>query len=115
MLHGIFTIFDAKARSYSQPFYAPTTEVAVRMFRQPVNDPGHPMNRYSEDYTLFHVGEFDDEDGMVMPTETPVRVIGAWECFDQVNVPVHEDSERLLQLKKAFSGEAPPVPHSDHD
>lgn len=61
----IFTVYDSASRMFLEPFVAATLEVALRMFREAVNKPGHQFNKFPGDYTLFHVGEFDQEDGMV--------------------------------------------------
>lgn len=60
-----FTVFDSAAMRYLEPFWAPTVEVALRMFRQIVNTPEHQFNRFPEDYSLFAIGEFDQETGRV--------------------------------------------------
>jgi len=58
-----FTVYDSAARRYLEPFFAETVEVACRMFRSLVNKEGHQFNRFPEDYTLFHIGEYDAELG----------------------------------------------------
>lgn len=102
MLHGMFTIYDSAAKSYTIPFYAPTTEVAVRMFTVGVRKDGTPYNEHPSDFTLFHVGEFADEDAEIIKTETPVRVIGAWEIQKDENGPT--DGRGLVDIKKALAG-----------
>lgn len=57
----VFTVFDSAAKRYLEPFFAPTVEVALRMFRTIVNTPEHQFSKYPEDYTLFVIGEFDQE------------------------------------------------------
>lgn len=59
----LFSVYDSAAARYLDPFCAPTVEVAIREFRRVVNKQGHQFNSYPEDYTLFHVGEFDAELG----------------------------------------------------
>lgn len=65
MLLIMCTVYDAKARSYIQPFFAPNTAVAERMFHQAVCDEQHDFNRHAEDYTLFHIGSVDQDSGIV--------------------------------------------------
>lgn len=59
----IFTVYDSKAGCYLQPFFALTRGHALRMFQNAVNDAGHDFYKYSEDFTLFAVGEFHQVDG----------------------------------------------------
>jgi len=61
----VFTIFDAKADIYSQPFYALTDPAAVRTFADAVNTPDSPYNRHPEDYSLFSIADFDDRTGFI--------------------------------------------------
>lgn len=62
----IFTVFDSAAARFLEPFFAPTIEVALRMFREVVNKEGHDFNRFPEDYTLFHIGAFSAQDGQII-------------------------------------------------
>jgi len=61
----IFTVYDSAARRYLEPFFAETQEVAMRMFRQLVNKEGHQFAKFPEDYTLFHLGTFNQESGLI--------------------------------------------------
>lgn len=63
----MFTVYDSAAGAYLEPFFAPTLEFAMRGFREAVNKPGHQFARFPEDYTLFHVGSFDPQSGVVDP------------------------------------------------
>jgi len=63
----IFTIFDAKAEAFLRPFCLPTVAHARRELAEVMQQPTGPFVDYPEDFTLFHVGEFDDETGEVQP------------------------------------------------
>ena len=65
MIMEIFTVFDLAAARYLEPFFAPTVEVALRRFRQTVNQPrdDNPIALYPEDYTLYRIGAFNDTTG----------------------------------------------------
>lgn len=56
-----FAVYDAKAEAYLRPFFAETKGLAMRSFSDAVNDPAHEMCRHAEDYTLFHIGVFNQE------------------------------------------------------
>lgn len=68
---NVFTVYDSAARRYLEPFFAETVEVACRMFRALVNKEGHQFQRFPEDYTLFHIGEYDAETGMLLALPAP--------------------------------------------
>lgn len=65
MRTNLFSIFDTAAKRFKEPFYAPTVEYAIRMFRDTANlmRDDNPIAKFPEDYVLFHVGEFDQESG----------------------------------------------------
>lgn len=71
MNEEMFTVYDSAARKFLQPFFADTVEVAIRMFRTLVGKPEHQFARYPEDYTLFHIGSFDADSGLVVSFDTP--------------------------------------------
>lgn len=47
------------------------------MFGAAVRDPNHEFGKFPEDYTLFHVGEFDQETGIFNPNPAPRAVVSA--------------------------------------
>jgi hypothetical protein len=61
MIQKVYTVYDSKAEAYLQPFFATTKGLAIRSFSDAANKEGHNLNRYAEDYTLFEIGEWDDE------------------------------------------------------
>ncbi len=67
MEQQIFTVWDSAAGAYLDPFVAPSIEFAIRSFRQAVNTPDHNFQRYPEDYTLFHIGSFSVQTGLIDP------------------------------------------------
>lgn len=58
-----FTVYDSKAEAFLRPYFAETKGLAMRAFRDAVNDPSHEMHKHAEDYTLFHIGFFNQQDG----------------------------------------------------
>ena len=74
MLQQMFTVYDEKAGAYIHPFFMATTGMALRVFHDSCRDSNHAFNRNPEDYTLFHIGQFDDTSGLVEPFSTPVSL-----------------------------------------
>lgn len=72
----VVSIRDAKAESYSLPFFQLNKALAMRMFTQLVNDSQSQANRFAEDYALFQVGIFDDATGMFEPMQ-PLHLANA--------------------------------------
>lgn len=63
----VFSIHDAKAEAYLQPFFAPNEGVALRYVETACNDLEHEFHRHSEDYTLHEIGGWDEETGELDP------------------------------------------------
>lgn len=70
----LFAVYDGAAKRFLETFPADTPEVAIRMFKSIVNKPGHQFNSFPEDYALFQVGAFDQENGMLLPNAQPVNL-----------------------------------------
>lgn len=73
----IFAVFDSKAEKYLQPFYSPTAAAAVRAVTAAVADPTHEFHRFAEDYTLFEVGHWNEDEGL-LSGQAPRSVVGCW-------------------------------------
>lgn len=67
MLTRCYSIYDSKAKVFSTPFFAVNDLVALRSFMAAANDPALQICRHAEDFTLFFVGEFNDELGELRP------------------------------------------------
>jgi len=65
----LYSVNDAKAGFYGNPFSARTNSEAMRNFQQAINDtnPNNLMNAHPADFSLFEIGEFDDETGQITP------------------------------------------------
>lgn len=79
------SVFDVKAGIYTQPTFVVGVGAAIRSFTDAVNEQGHPFAKHAADYTLFRVGEWDDEQG-VFHAEVPQSLGNALE-FVEVKGP----------------------------
>jgi len=73
----MFSVRDAKADAFMRPFFAQSEGIAVRGFTDEVNREGSELGKHPEDYALFKVGEFLEDEGMVTPLTQPVQMITA--------------------------------------
>ena len=78
----MFTIRDDKANGYNQPFFTPTIGLAERSFTDEANNPESNLNKHSEDFTLFLLGEFNQETGQLELEPTPKPLMKAIEVKD---------------------------------
>ncbi len=72
----LFAVQDAAANRFIDPFPAPTVEFAIRGFKEACGTEGHQFGKFPEDYSLWHVGEFDAELGLISPL-TPRKLATA--------------------------------------
>lgn len=73
----VYTIWDAKAETHTQPFFADGEPVAVRMFERAAMETSHTMHTHPGDFTLFEIAEWDDIDGLMHPHEVKRSIINA--------------------------------------
>jgi len=62
MVKKIYSIYDEKSEAFLQPFFLDTDGQAIRAIVDCLIDPNHNFARHTPDYTLFALGEFDDQD-----------------------------------------------------
>jgi hypothetical protein len=77
MTQKIYSIHDAKAEYFTQPFFKKTHGEAERDFTQLVNDEKSQLHKFPEDYDLYYLGEYDDNTGKMTPIDTPQHIIKA--------------------------------------
>jgi hypothetical protein len=65
MQKQIFSVFDSKSKVFSTPFFSHNINTALRDFAHASNDKSTDLYRYSTDYTLFHIGSFDEDSGII--------------------------------------------------
>lgn len=94
MKKNIYTIFDASANAYLQPFFLDTDLVAKRAIFDCLRDPEHNFSLHPGDYTLFNIGTFDNLTGTIV-----YNVPATLGCFIEYQSP---------QLVKNLTGDPQP-------
>lgn len=82
MLLKIFTVYDCKAEAYLPPFYLSAVGQALRHFADTANDASHPFGKHPADYTLFQIGQFDDQHASISMLEAKISLGTALEALD---------------------------------
>lgn len=74
MLLNMFAVYDAKANAFIQPFFLPNKAMAIRTFSECANNPKHQFCLHPSDFTLFELGTFDNETGLIetLPAHNPL-------------------------------------------
>lgn len=82
----MYSIYDKVSNAFTTPFYAHNDGMAVRMFSNTVNDPSTQISQSVADYSLFRVGLFDEQTGLLTPESNgPERVMFALELKEENN------------------------------
>lgn len=76
MKQNIYSIFDAAAGVYNVPFFQNNDALALRAFSDLANDQDTTIGRHPNDYTLYRIGTFNIETGLV-EAENPASLANA--------------------------------------
>lgn len=74
MKHQVFAVYDAKAENFGMPIYMHNKGEALRAFTDQANDGQSMISKHPEDFTLFHLGEFESSTGIHVPLTTPASL-----------------------------------------
>jgi len=77
-----FTIYDSKAAVFRTPFFTSTVGEALRPLTDAANKEDHEFCKHPEDYTLFEIGEYDEDHATLTPIE-PQSVVKIIELKDK--------------------------------
>lgn len=61
----IYAIHDIKAKCFQRPFFCKEDGEATRVFSDIAQDVEHPIGKHPEDYSLFRIGQYDDNEANV--------------------------------------------------
>ena len=89
-----YSIRDSKSESYNTPFFQTTHGEAERTFRTAVNDPKTQLSMYPEDFHLYYLGDFDSEQGTIVPEDAPKHMLHAVHCVKNQLTPQPEVAEQ---------------------
>lgn len=76
MKQNAYTIKDAKSNTYGVPFFSVNDGTASRSFTQAAQDENTTISQFPEDYSLYKLGEFDDQSGEIK-SNAPTFIMNA--------------------------------------
>lgn len=97
MIQEILALYDSKARAFNTPIFTPRIEVGLRAIRGAVNAPGTFLHTHPEDYTVFYLGQYDDEKGEFLPL-AQARNLGLCTQFKEA-LPAPQTKNIQLEVK----------------
>ena len=74
MIFKIYTVFDGAVSAYLPPMLMRSKGEAIRSVTEALRDPQHQFAKHSPDYTLFELGEWDDNSSQYSLHATPEKV-----------------------------------------
>jgi activator of HSP90 ATPase len=92
MLINVYTIRDEKVSAYLRPFLAPTHELMRRSIASVLMDGEHEMAKFPRDFTIYEVGVFDDQTGLVNSHTVP-KLVNSVESIRQMFIDTHHSPE----------------------
>lgn len=76
-----YSVYDKAVDAFMQPFFVRAKGEALRSFMDACSDGKSQFVSHPEDYTLFHVGTWDEDIGVFsVPDGGPQKLITALEC-----------------------------------
>ncbi|WNK13657.1 MAG: nonstructural protein [Microvirus sp.] len=81
MKHQIVVVYDRATEAYGRPVFVNALGAAMRSFGDEARNPETEICKHPEDYELYLLGEYDDQDG-TFSTIVPHRLARAQDLKD---------------------------------
>lgn len=101
----MFSVFDQCASAFLPPFVLPEVRIAERTFGDCVTSRDHAFGKHPADYTLFELGSFESDDGLVSAYGAPRLVVNG-EVL-KARILEGERIMRVVEARAANGGEGP--------
>lgn len=75
LVSNVYAIRDVKAECFMFPLFADTDTVAALVFLDAIRDPNTAIGKDPEFYTLYRVGVWNTESGVLAGTDIPIPVM----------------------------------------
>lgn len=85
MILKVFSVYDAKIKSFMRPFVDQHTGSALRSFEEACKEPTSPFSKFASDFVLHEIATFNDETGVLTAHNPLIRQAAA---IDFVSKPV---------------------------
>lgn len=106
MITKVFSVFDSKLATFGRPWFQMTDAAALREFADAVNDGSNPNNQWHshpEDFSLYLVGQFDDQQGELIPC-APSSLVTASSLIKDI-VPLGRNGKQM-EFDLSVNGES---------
>ncbi len=88
----LYAIFDTCSGIYEKPFFSTADDLVRREFQDVATTPDHQINKHPEHYSLWRLGNFDNNTGKVVDEANEclwqaIEAIAQSEIIPQGNKP----------------------------
>ena len=95
---NVYSIFDEAAKAYITPFFMQNNALATRAFKDQCNTPGSQIASNPEQFVLFHIAEYDDSTGTIVPRDTP-RSLGRGNEYSEREAETRAIDDLLSEIR----------------
>lgn len=85
MILKVYAVYDVGVSAFRMPHFARAKGEAIRNFMSACNDRNTDLFASPKDFTLFEIGEYDDQTGRFENYQAPVPLGAALEFKENVN------------------------------
>lgn len=78
----VFAVKDHKVGIFMKPVFDHHAGSAIRGFEDVVRSGDSPFSRHPNDFTLFELGSFDENNGVFKCLEHPIELLSARQVVD---------------------------------
>lgn len=71
----VLSVHDRAINAFGRPFCVPAVGAAVRGFTDECKNPDSEIGKHPDDYSLYHLGSFDDSSGAFVLFPQPKFVL----------------------------------------
>ena len=85
MIIKVYSVYDNAAGAYLPPFTQQNDAMAIRIVQGMVNDGRSIFSQSPADFSVFYLGEYDDENGMFTQDAPPKMLAGCLSLVERSN------------------------------
>jgi len=83
MIYRVMSIYDSGVSVFGTPFHVNHVQHGIRYFQTLARHEKSDVSRFPSQFTLFELGEFDDQNGVITMHSAPVS-LGLASSFQEV-------------------------------
>ncbi len=76
MKTNLYSVYDTAAGLYNNPVFARSDGEIMREFQNHCGNEDHPFGQHPEDYSLIRLGNFNDQNGLVINEDNECLATG---------------------------------------